>query len=123
MSFFHSMAFAALASLPAAAIAQEKTHQTDPANPLAAVPAAVYESAISNYRPFSAPKESPAKGWRAVNDEMGRLGGHMGQLKDAPAQKEPAPPVPAAASTPAADKAPSQPMPSSHDLHRKAKGK
>jgi hypothetical protein len=34
-----------------------------------------YESAFETYRPY---REEPVADWRAVNDEVGRVGGHAG---------------------------------------------
>lgn len=43
----------------------------------AAAPAlgAQYDSAFTGYRPYT---EEPVADWRAVNDEVGRIGGHVG---------------------------------------------
>ena len=37
-----------------------------------------YRSAFDDYRPF---KDQPPASWRAVNDEVARVGGHAGALK------------------------------------------
>ena len=42
-----------------------------------AVPA--YRSALDGFPPYRA--DEPLRGWREVNDEVGRLGGHMGHLR------------------------------------------
>lgn len=55
-----------------------------PANPESA-----YQSALGDYRVF---KDEPLKGWREANDEMRRLGGHMGHL-DAPTAGSDVPPT------------------------------
>ena len=81
MSLLRWMAIATLAISPMAVIAQDKTKQPDPANPAAAsapASAPAHQSAFSGYHAFSESKESPAAVWRAANDEMGRVGGHMG---------------------------------------------
>lgn len=39
--------------------------------------APAYESAFRDYRPYADPE--PAR-WRDVNDEVGRLGGHVGHV-------------------------------------------
>ena len=36
-----------------------------------------YRSVFTDYTPY---REKPMPDWRAANDEMGRLGGHMGQM-------------------------------------------
>jgi hypothetical protein len=82
MSFAHWLTAAALASLPFAAIAEQKHHQADPTDASAAVPASGYESAFKNYRAAADEQESPEKVWRAANDEMGKVGGHAGHIKD-----------------------------------------
>lgn len=43
---------------------------------------AVFESTFAGYVPF---QEHTAGRWRELNDEMGRVGGHAGHLKSAPA--------------------------------------
>lgn len=49
----------------------------DPADPKAAVPARAYESAFKDYRPYADPE---IVRWRQANDDMGRLGGHVGHV-------------------------------------------
>lgn len=56
-----------LASSPAVAASTE-----------VAVPAAQYRSAFEGYRPF---REEPVADWRAVNEEVGRVGGHIGIMR------------------------------------------
>ena len=51
-----------------------------PPTPIKAGP--VYQSAFAGYRGF---KDEPVKAWTASNDEMRRLGGHMGHANDSPA--------------------------------------
>ena len=46
-----------------------------PTDPSASVPAAGYKSAFESYRGY---REEPLADWRAVNDEVGRIGGHAG---------------------------------------------
>jgi len=51
-----------------------------------------YVSALADYKPWREPVLAP---WKRVNDEVARLGGHMGHVRGSPA---PAPPeVPKAA--------------------------
>jgi hypothetical protein len=59
-------------------------------------PPVQYRSAFEGYRPWGAPQ--PAN-WRAVNDEVLRLGGHAGHLRSVPgdaraATREAAPSAP-----------------------------
>ena len=44
----------------------------------------VYESAFEDYQVWHEITETLGQRWRAANDEMGRLGGHAGQLRDLP---------------------------------------
>lgn len=52
----------------------------DPAKPEARVPAVTYRSAFEDYRPYREQEVAP---WREVNDEVARIGGHLGILKEA----------------------------------------
>lgn len=47
----------------------------DPANPDAFAPSFSHESALTGYRGF---REAPLVPWRDVNDEVARVGGHLG---------------------------------------------
>lgn len=85
MQLAHWVAIATLAALPFAATAQEKSKTPDPADPAAAVHGVSYESAFHGYQASSEANASPEKFWRAVNDEMGRLGGHAGHTRQASA--------------------------------------
>ncbi|RJG05057.1 hypothetical protein D3870_02610 [Noviherbaspirillum cavernae] len=84
---------ALLASLPFSAAAQQKQHQSDPADADASVPATAYESAFKNYQTASEEQESPDKAWRAANNEMEKLRGHAGHVNGgapAPTREMPA---------------------------------
>lgn len=59
---------------PSFATAQQPA-SANPADPQAAVPAVRHESAFASYRPMRDEKPAP---WREVNDEVGRVGGHLG---------------------------------------------
>ena len=64
---------------PSMAFAQTAT-QPDlfgPANPQMKGPPTSYQSVFG--KQSAAPEETP---WRAANDEAGRLGGHVGQLRE-----------------------------------------
>jgi hypothetical protein len=69
---------AALMSAAAAAnAAQPLSGSTDPKS---GVPSGQYESVLSGYRPY----EEPAiAAWRDVNDEVARVGGHVGIMGSA----------------------------------------
>lgn len=60
---------------PAAAQQTERKH---PADPSAAVPAPVHSSAFSGYQPLGSEKPGA---WRELNDEVGRIGGHLGIVR------------------------------------------
>ena len=69
------LAFAVLAALAPHAAAQQPVAAPHPADPAAPAPAVKYESAFTGYRGF---REEPLAPWRAVNDEVARVGGHLG---------------------------------------------
>ena len=87
MSVMHACAAVAMAmamailSLHAFAQEKPKKHPSDADAPPTAF---TYQSAFERYRPPPEPQETPDKLWRAANDEMGKLGGHMGHIKDEP---------------------------------------
>lgn len=66
---------AAALSAPLPALAQTAAGVPEPTDPAAVVPPVKYESAFTGYRPFREKKLAP---WRDVNDEVGRVGGHVG---------------------------------------------
>lgn len=82
MSTKQWLAVLAWAFVPFAATAQEKQTQYNPADATAPVSAAAYESAFKDYRAPNNEGETPDKVWRSANDEVGRLGGHVGHVKD-----------------------------------------
>ncbi len=56
------------------AMAQQRAN-ANPADPRAEVPTTRYQSAFTGYQSFRDEKPAP---WREVNDEAGRVGGHLG---------------------------------------------
>ncbi|WP_402718748.1 hypothetical protein [Janthinobacterium rivuli] len=68
----------ALAVLPLAAAAQSPSA---PQEAQASVPATTYRSAFAGYRPAAEEDATPDQTWRAVNDKVGKAGGHMGMMK------------------------------------------
>ena len=83
-----------LAAIVAGSTAAQIPARPDPADPKVAVPARPYESAFKDYRRYADPEVAR---WRQSNDDMGRLGGHMGHLPretgpTQPGAKPPAPP-------------------------------
>lgn len=77
MSFSYWPKVAALALLPAAAIAQQ-VQQAGPTDANAPVPASSYVSAFENYRTATDNQSSPDAVWRAANEEVGRSDPHAG---------------------------------------------
>ena len=70
----------ALAVLPLAAAAQSQPKPA-PQEAQASVPATTYRSAFAGYRPAAEEDATPDQTWRAVNDKVGKAGGHMGMMK------------------------------------------
>jgi hypothetical protein len=93
MRLASSVAFVALATLSTTVVAAENHQPPDPTDPAAIVPVVPYESAFVGHKTLRESSESPAKVWRDANDEMGRIGGHAGQIKDAVDQATPEAPM------------------------------
>ena len=71
--------------------AMAQTAQRDPADPKQGAPAMpAHEPAFRDYRPYADPEVGR---WRQANDEVGRLGGHMGHMPRKP-EATPKPPAP-----------------------------
>jgi len=92
MSIRAFAAAAAALALAAPAGAQPRPRPDDPA---VKTPPAAQTSAFEGYRRFRDEEMVP---WREINDEVGRLGGHMGHVKDdaqptAPQQPQSGPPA------------------------------
>ena len=76
-----------LAALAAGTATAQSGSRPDPADPLARVPVAPYRSAFEGYRSLEEPKRIP---WRDANAEAGRVGGHIGILREqATREKQP----------------------------------
>lgn len=60
------------------AAAQPAASHNNPVDPVAPVPALQYESAFKGYSGF---RETPLAPWRDVNEEVARVGGHLGILR------------------------------------------
>lgn len=71
-AFIAVIALAAHAPITAA---QPAAARHDPADPAAPAPVFQYESAFKGYRSY---RETPLAPWREVNDEVARVGGHLG---------------------------------------------
>lgn len=75
-------------ALAGSASGQPAPAESGPADPGAPVPAFRYESVFTDYRPYREEKLAP---WRDVNDEVARIGGHIGILKGAAGKPTTAP--------------------------------
>lgn len=72
-------AFGVLLAAPLAALAQQSFPVPDPADPHAAAPAILYESAITRpAQPTHDAQLTPDKAWRAANDALAAPSGHAG---------------------------------------------
>lgn len=77
-----------LAALAAGNAAAQSAVHPDPADPAARVPETAYRSAFEGYRNHDLSKQTP---WRAANEDVGRIGGHVGILREQAAhEKSPA---------------------------------
>lgn len=82
----------ALAMVVAGAAAAEKAPPPSPADPTGRAQPAQYRSAFADYRRYDEPEIAD---WRAVNDEVGRVGGHLGIVRGQreAAKEQPKPPA------------------------------
>jgi hypothetical protein len=71
----------AMAAMPFAVYAQQTQSSPDVTNPAAPTAPVRYESAFSTYQTSSEDESTPDTVWRSVNEEMGKLGGQVGQVK------------------------------------------
>lgn len=80
-----------LVALAASSAAAQVPARPDPADTKAPAPAATYESAFRDYKPYEDPEIAR---WRDVNNEVGRLNGHIGhvRMQATPGAKPPAKP-------------------------------
>lgn len=77
-----------LAALAAGAAVAQSVARPDPADPDVRVPDVVHRSAFEDYRTHKLSKQVP---WRAANEEVGRVGGHVGILREQAAPKKDTP--------------------------------
>ena len=77
-----------LAACFAGSAAAQNPARPGPTDPKAPVPARPYESVFKDYRPYA---DADVARWRETNEEMGRLGGHVGHVsKSSAATSKPA---------------------------------
>jgi hypothetical protein len=62
----------------AAGLAAAQQPRPNPGDPKAPVPAIEHRSAFEGYRRYTEPEVS---GWREMNEEVGRVGGHVGIVR------------------------------------------
>ncbi len=70
--------FCLAALLAATAAAAQQAKPAHPADPAAPAPAVGHDSAFAGYNKF---RDEKLSDWRNVNDEVGRVGGHVGILR------------------------------------------
>jgi len=83
---YRGAAFALAAMCSTYALAQPSLPRAHPADPSATAPAPAYRSAFEGYRPFR--DEAPLP-WRGANEEVARIGGHLGMFGGAAAATPP----------------------------------
>jgi hypothetical protein len=76
-----------LAALAASTATAQSGSRLNPADPEARVPAATYRSTFDGYRRVEG---EARKDWREANDEVRRVGGHLGILREQAAREKPA---------------------------------
>jgi hypothetical protein len=80
-----------LAAVAAGGVTAQQPQRPDPADPKTRVPGVEHRSAFEGYQRYAEPEVS---GWRERNEEVGRVGGHVGMHRQGGASK-PAPKPPA----------------------------
>ena len=70
--------------MPLLASAQPSGKRPDPLDPGSEKATAIYQSAFAGYQALQEAAEPADAQWRAVNDEVARVGGHAGIFRDAP---------------------------------------
>jgi hypothetical protein len=85
----HKAVLFVLAVAGAGAAAAQQPQRPNPADPKANVPALEHRSVFEGYRRYAEPEVS---GWREMNDEVGRIGGHVGMHRQGGATKPAAKP-------------------------------
>lgn len=73
-----------LAALAAGTASAEAPKRPNPIDAQAPVPAPAYRSAFEGYKPTG---PEPRTVWREANEEVGRVGGHIGILREQAARE------------------------------------
>jgi hypothetical protein len=68
-----------LAAAAGGAAFAQRGDANDPRAPETKPPPVIYRSAFEEYRPY---REPEIASWRAVNEEVARVGGHIGAMKN-----------------------------------------
>lgn len=71
-----------LSSVFAQSIAQESAIPRDPSDASVSEADFRYESVFAGYLPAVESSDMPSNAWRAANEEMAKLGGHAGHIKN-----------------------------------------
>ena len=101
--------YGAFALMSPPAVAQSTSAAPDPVQSGARVPEIKHESAFEKYAPY---REQPLAAWREVNDEVARVGGHIGMFGGAGHADHGQPgPAPASASKEAPGQSPARDAP------------
>lgn len=74
-----------LAALAAGNAGAQSAARPDPADPAVHVPETAYRSVFEGYRNYDLSKQTP---WRAANEDVGRVGGQIGILRDQAAHEK-----------------------------------
>src|SRR5512134_1320044 len=74
-----------LAALAAGTASAQSGARPDPADPTVRVPESAYRSAFEGYRLHELSRQTP---WRDANQEVGRVGGHVGILREQGAREK-----------------------------------
>jgi hypothetical protein len=85
----HKAVLFVVAVAGAGAAAAQQPQRPNPADPKANVPAVEHRSVFEGYRRYAEPEVS---GWREMNEEVGRIGGHVGMHRQGGATKPAAKP-------------------------------
>lgn len=104
MSYLHHFIIGAAMLLPAFASGENARLARDPSNPADKGSIPGYQSAFDAYQPLQESTDAPETHWRTLNEEVARVGGHAGVLKDAAPSR-------------AASSARTAPAPEQHQMH------